>query len=287
LAALAVLATAMVLWLAFGKLARDYETGLQTLSEAPPARSGNTSRRWLNVLVNTPPLRWWLRDSVSRAAFILTSAYLLRDRDVKLRVYPGLAPMLVFPIIFLMQGRGGAQHTGGFGVAFAGSYLGLIPMLGLNLLQYSQQWQAADLFRSAPVPGPAPLCHGARRAVLCILTLPMLVLFGLTAWLLAGDSSQLVLLLPGLIALPIYALVPCVGGKAVPLSLPVEEAKSAGRGMTMIGVMVIAAVLSGIATWAWSAGWFWWLVLIEGVLAAGIYAALYATLRSVRWPPLE
>jgi len=241
----------------------------------------------VDLIVRTPPLRWWLRDSVSRAAFMLSVAYLLRDRDVKLRIYPSVAPMLVFPIFFLIQGRGDAHQGSGFGVAFAGGYLGLIPLLGLNLLQYSQQWQAADLFRAAPMPGPAPLCHGARRAILCVLTLPMLLLFGLIVWVMVSDHSQLLLVLPGLIALPIYALIPCVGGKAVPLSLPTEEAKSTGRGLTMIGVMVIAMALSGLSTWAWSGGWFWWFVLVETVLAAGIYVGLYASLAAVRWQSLE
>lgn len=287
LAALGLAGTAAVLGLAFGKLARDYQTGLQTLSESVPAGPRRASRRWVAVLVNAPPLRWWLRDSVARAAFLLTVAYLVRDRETKLRVYPSVAPMLVFPVIFLLQSRSDAQQGSGFGAAFASAYLGLIPLLGLNLLQYSQQWQAADLFRAAPMLGPLPLCHGARRAVLCVLTLPMLVLFGLIVWFLARDSSQLALLLPGLIALPIYALLPCLGGKTVPLSLPSEEAKSAGRGITMIGVMIVAMALSGLATWAWSAGWFRWFLLAETILAVGIYAVLHASLKTVRWAPLE
>ncbi len=280
-------ATTTVLWLAFGKLASAYETGLQTLNETTSARrSGRAGRRWIDVLVATPPLCWWLRDSVTRAAFLLTAAYLVRDRDVKLRIYPGLAPMLAMPIIFLVQdqGRGG---MGGFGVAFAGGYLGLIPLLGLNLLRYSQQWQASDLFRAAPLPGPAPLCHGARRAVLCFLALPALVVFALLARLVESDSSHLPLLLPGLLALPLYAMVPCLGGHAVPLSLPTEEAKSAVRGLTMVAVMLISAVLSGLAIWAWSGGWFKWLLLVETVLVLILYLGMRAAVASVRWTPLE
>ena len=105
LAAWGLAATAAVLWLAFGKLARDYGTGLQTLSEARTLRPRQRARRrWLNWVVTVPPLRWWLRDSVSRAAFLLTGAYLLRDRDTKLRVYPSLASMLVTPVIMLVTG---------------------------------------------------------------------------------------------------------------------------------------------------------------------------------------
>jgi hypothetical protein len=284
LASLGLLLTATVLWLAFGRLARSYEAGLQALNEAigrPPKRGG---RRWFERLVNAPPLCWWLNDSVSRAAFLLTAAYLVRDRDVKLRVYPGIAPILVMPLVILLPGR---SAEGTFGIAFAGGYLGLVPLLGLNLLQYSQQWQAADVFRAAPVAGPGPLCHGARRAVLCLLTLPAAVLFVVTAWALAKDGSHLALLLPGVLALPVYAMIPCLGGKAVPLSQPTEEARSARRGLTMLGVIPFALLLSGLAVWSWSGGWFNWLLLVETILVFGVYGAMRANVAAARWSPME
>jgi ABC-2 type transport system permease protein len=286
LAGAGVTITATVLWFAFGKLSRDYEAGLQALNETKatrPRRQGG--RRLIDVVVNVAPLRWWLRDPVARASFLLSVAYLFRDRDVKLRVYPGLAPLLVLPLVFLFQDNG--RDGGGFGVAFTGGYLGLIPMLGLNLLRYSQQWQAADLFRAVPLAGPAQLCHGARRAVLCVLTLPLLILFGLIAWLLRGHISHFPLVLPGLIALPIYALIPCLGGKAVPLSLPTDEAKSAGRGLSMIGVMAISIGLSALALFSWSGGWFKWLLLGEGVLVVGLYAAMRFAITRTHWQSME
>jgi ABC-2 type transport system permease protein len=287
LTAWGVAATAVVLWLAFGTLARDYGAGLQSLGESSTLRPQRRARRrWIDVAVSMPPLRWWLRDSVSRAAFLLTAAYLARDRDTKLRVYPGLAPMLVMPILFLVQDHS-RSGEGGFGGAFAGVFLGLIPVLGLTLVQYSQQWQAADLFRAAPIMGPAPLCHGARRAVLCLLTLPVLLVFGLFAWVLRGQASYLAVLLPGVIALPVFALLPNLGGKGVPLSLPTEEAKSANRGLLMIGVMLVSGILSAVATWAWSGGWFGWLLVGELVIASVLYVGLRASISAARWPPME
>ena len=282
MAALAMIATGLVLFLAFGRLADEYQTGLQMLNESvAQAPSPRPRFRWLDVLVRLPPLRFFLRDSVTRASFLLTAAYLVRDRDVKLRIYPGIAPMLVMPLIFLFQERG--QRSGVFGVAFVGTYLGLIPLLALNLLQYSQQWQAADIFRAAPMPGPAPLSDGARQAVLWILTVPVLGIYGLILCLLGTDLSRLVMLLPGLIALPVYSLVPCLGGKGVPLSLPNEEAKSASRGLQMIAVMLISFALSGLAMWAWSGGWFVWLLLIEAAGSFAIYTTLRAAIATGRW----
>jgi ABC-2 type transport system permease protein len=286
MALLGVAVTAGILWIAFGRLAQDYETGLQQLGETvSKPKAHRTGRRWADALTSLPPLRWWLGDSVSRASFLLVTAYLFRDRDVKLRIYPGLAPVMVMPFIFLFQPDRGFGN--GFGVAFSGAYLGLVPMMSLSLLQYSQQWQASDIFRCAPIPGPGPLCNGARRAVLLILTLPMLIVFIFIGWAVHQNVSSILLLLPGVLALPVYAMVPCLIGDAVPLSKPTEEAKSTSRGLKFFAVMIVSVAVSGLAYWSWVGGWFWWLVGFEAILVTVIYIGMRFTLASMKWEPLE
>jgi hypothetical protein len=201
-----------------------------------------------------------------------------------------MAPYLVMPIVMTGQGlrSPNASATTGFGIAFTASFLGMIPMMGLDLLRYSQQWQAADIFRAAPMDGPASLCDGARRAVLCLVALPGAVILVLLVWLLSHRQiSEVLLLLPGIITLPIFALIPSLGGKGVPLSVPVEEAKSAGRGLAMMGAMFISMALSGVALWAWSTGWFWWFLLIESILAVALYVALRRAVTAAKWQPQE
>jgi ABC-2 type transport system permease protein len=288
LATLATTITAMVLWGAFGKLAQGYESGLQALNETISRQAKKQfHRRWLERLVYVPPLSWWLSDPVARASFLLTTAYLVRDRDVKLRVYPGIAPMLVIPFLFLFQDHHKGTDTPIFGVPFCGLYLGLVPLLGLQMLQYSQQWQASDVFRAAPISGPGQLCHGARRAVLCLLALPMLLLVGLIVVLLEGDMSQLVLLLPGIVALPVFALVPHIGGHCVPLSLPTDAAKGTGRGLTMMGVMIVTFGLAAIFSYSWTHGGFWWLLTGETVVAIVLYFVMRLSVVRTCWPSQE
>jgi hypothetical protein len=174
-----------------------------------------------------------------------------------------------------------------FATAFSGTYLGIVPLIGISLLRYSQQWQASDLFRIAPMTGPAAVCHGMRRAALVFLAVPSLILFGLIAWFAQKDVGHLVLLLPGMIALPIYALIPCLNGKGVPFSLPTEEAKPARQGLRMLAVMFISFPLAGLTSLAWSRGWFWWFVLGEVVVVASVYAILRARINGLAWDSIE
>ncbi len=289
LTAVGLTATTIILVLAFGKLAQSYETGLQALNETVSSgRARGGKRRITDFLADLPPLSWWLRNPVERASFKLSLAYLLRDRDVKLRVFPGLAPLFVMPLVLLLQARGqDAFGKSGFGIAFAGSYMGLAPVLGLHLLQFSQQWQASDIFRTAPISGPAPLAHGARRAVLMLFVVPLMVVLGLLSWFVSGDCSRLLLLLPGMISMPLLALVPCMNGKGIPLSLPSEEAKAAGRGLIMWGFSIASIALAGIAVWAWSCHWFQWFLSAETAIVIIAYCTLRRSLSNTKWSPLD
>jgi hypothetical protein len=120
-----------------------------------------------------------------------------------------------------------------------------------------------------------------------MLGLPVLMIFAGLAWLVGRGSSHLPLLLPGVIALPIYALVPCLNGGAVPLSLPTEEAKSASRGLSMMGVMLISAIVAAIATAAWAYNLFKWFLLLEILAAIGVYWGLRVWSAGARWESME
>lgn len=289
LAAIGVAVTAGVLTLAFGKLAGTYQTGLQTLSETGPRKpasaGGGVRHGLLGRLIALPPLSWLLRDPITRASFRLTAAYMVRDRDLKLRLYPGLAPILVMPAIFLIQGL--QNHDGGFGIALAGGYLGLIPLLSLNLIQVSQNWQAGDIFRLAPTAGPAPFIHGAIRAVGTVLVLPALVILLLLVFLLPGNPARALLLLPGIIALPAYALASGAFDQVVPLSRPTEEAKSASRGLKMMLVISSAMAISGASLVARQYGVFGWYLAGEALVIAAVSFGLHAAISRTRWTPLE
>lgn len=286
MALLGVGVTITVVLLAFGRMARFYHEGLQSMNESRPSKPRKIAkRRLIERLADLPPFSWMLRDPITRATFGLTVAYMLRDRDTKLRLYPGMAPIIMMPAVFLFQG--GSDSISDFGVAIAGGYLGLVPLLALNLLQYSQSWQAADIYRVAPVTGPAPFIHGAIQAVGLILVVPGAVILTTAVLLLPGGVENIELLLPGLIAMPVYALIPGAIEKAVPLSKPTEEAKSGARGGLMFLFMMSALIVPSIAIAAQKFGYLVPFLAIEALAAGGVGWFLNRTISRKKWDALE
>lgn len=277
-------ATVLVAWLAFVKLADTYETGLQVIGETTSKPNQRVAEnRKLQWLVNTQPIRWWLGDSISRAAFVLCTAYLFRNRDVKLRVFPGIAPMLVMPILFMMQSRSDST----VGIALSMGMVCLVPIFAQGLLQYSEQWQASDLFRAAPMVGPAALCNGARHSVLLFLTVPMVVLLVIAVVVMEGSMHALAAMMPGVLALPVFAMYPCMGGHTVPLSIAGDESKSVGRSLKMIGFMLASFALSGIVILSFQYDFFGILLSVETLVVAVVYWLMRKSMQSVRWASME
>src|SRR5690242_6065597 len=131
--------------------------------------------------------------------------------------------------MFVDSWKAPADHANGFAssrfqIAFITAFVGLLPLMALNILLYSQQLQAADLFRAAPIHGPAAICNGARRAVHLLLTFPLLLVLGIGTLFIAPSVDDILMLATGLITAPVFALLPHLLGTAVPLSTPSEEA---------------------------------------------------------------
>lgn len=284
----AVAGTGLVVWLAFGKLGSAYGEGLMALNESSgtaETESKRRRRRLLPALVNLPPLRWWLRDPVERHAFLLTSAYMARDREIKLKLYPGLAPMLIMPLAMLFS-MSGLKHAGAttWVQSFAACYLAIVPLQAMMLLNRSEHWRASAFFQAAPLPHWSPLFHGARKAVLGWLTYPMLVLQGLALAALQKSPTPLFMTLPALIFLPAFSLVPGLVKTWLPLSLPAEEQRDAGAGcLFMAVVMGVSASIGGLAMWMWSLGWFWPFLAVEALVMLGVTALLSRMLRARPW----
>jgi len=286
LAFVAVAASLVIPWLAVVRLAGNYHSGLQSLSQARPAKPLVPGKqRMIERICNLPLLRPFLRDPLVAAGFQLVLAHLARDRDTKLRFYPGLAPILVMPIVFLIPGAGSMDSSAG--VALAGGYLATLPLLAMNILQFSSHWQATDLFRYTPMQGPGPLIHGVRLAVMTVVAGPALLILAIAVFLIPGGASKMVMLLPGVIAMPVFAYFAGAWGKTIPFARPSEEAKSAGRGLSLVGMMISSFLISGIAIAAQKMGFLMGYLLLEAALGFALCLILNKSIDAIKWPPAE
>ncbi len=284
-ASLGVVVTAVICWLAFEKLGAAYGQGLLALNETSSNEKPDAKPRgrWIAALLRLPLLRWWLRDPVERQAFALTTAYAMRDRDVKLRLYPGVAPMLIMPLVMMFTG-GKVAGAALMMQSFVTCFVGIVPLQAMLILQHSAHWRAADFYRCAPLPHWTALFHGTRKAVLLLLTFPVLVVQGIAACWIQHSLAPLALTIPALLFLPVLSLVPGLTGAWLPLSKPTEDMKNSATGcLLMAGVMIAAGVVGGIASLAWSQSWFWIYLPVTTLVMGTTHWLMMRHMRSRPW----
>lgn len=287
-AVLALVATAGTSWLALEKLGGAYGQGLMNLNESTGSAKESTKPRgvWLAAIVKLPPLRWWLRDPVERESFKLTTAYLFRDREIKLRLYPGIAPMLIMPLVMLFSGGRGGDGGTMMVQGFATCFLGMISLQAMLFLGCSEHWRASAFFYLTPLPHWTPLFHGARKAVLCWLSFPVLILQTILLAGLQHSWKPLALSLPAVLFLPAFSLITGLMGQWLPLSKPSEEVKNSAAGCLMMVVsMGAAGIIGGLASWMWHIGHFGIYLAVEAALMLGLTFLMKYLMRDMPWVP--
>jgi ABC-2 type transport system permease protein len=289
-AALGVGSTAILVWLAFVRLGDAYGIGLQSLNENTGVAPDKPRSRLLTRLVAAPPLRWWLRDPIERQSFLLTSAYLWRDRETKLKLYPGLAPLLIMPLIMVI-GPGTKHASNGSSLAIgclALGYLGIIPLMAMMLLHRTEHWRAAEVFRYAPVPHWTPLFHGSRKAILWWLAFPVTLLVGAIMSAILRSPGPMLIAAAAMVMLPVYSMVPGVVKTWIPLSQPNQEQRNAGVGCLLTFAVVAAGMAtSGLAAWAEHYGYLWVVVSSGVVLSIVLQKTFVSMMRERVWYPDE
>lgn len=262
--------TAALAYVAIGKLSSSYSEGLAKIAETRSSEPARKRVRKSRALRN-PLLRWWLRDPIELWTFRLAAAYMRRDRDTKLRLYPSLTIFLVFPVISLLdRNRGGFSS---FAPLLTVWMLSMLPYQALQTLQMSQHYLAADIFAITPLATAASVFHGVRKATIVYLLLPALAVAGLlTGYLSPGGLQGLQLALPGLLLIPVLTLVPGLVEDYLPLSRPAARGDQTSRNLGLMFVSMIAMTIVLAATYiAWKLEVLWYMLAIEALVVILIY----------------
>ena len=283
MAAIAVLSTVALAWTAVGRLAGAYASTLSALGETPAtprSKEASSARapRAMNGL-----LKAWLRDPVERGVYQLTRAYMTRDRDVRMRLYPALATIVVPAILPLIDRNVGGRA----GPALVLTFIGMLTNTAMATLKMSPQYAAGDVFRYAPLSGTAPVFHGARKAVIVGFVLPAFVLVSPILWFTIQQHRLMLAMLPVLVAMPTLSLLNGLVGDYLPFSMP----PTAGRqGAINILYMLVGAIsasaISAVALIGLRQGWFWYFLGFEILFLMGLHAVLLRGIRVRPFAPL-
>lgn len=278
LAASALVVTAVLSWGANRFLAEGYARQVAALSEAsaPPAPVRHARPRRAAGSRFEFLLHLLMRDPVERGAFRLARAYLARDRDMRMRVYPSLALVAVFPVVAILD----PDARGTFGAIMTIFMLGTLSATTMMTFKMSPHFAAAELFRYVPIHGSASLFHGVRKAMLTFLVVPGLLGSGAILWFGIPDREPLLIAIPALLAIPTLSLLDGIAGDYLPLSIPPTGGRQGALhvGMMLVGFVALA-VFGGLAALAESRGWLWHMVVVEVALLALVHPLL---LRSIR-----
>lgn len=189
----------------------------------------------------------WLASPAERAAFDLVSIYLRRNREVKVRLYPSLAYFVFVPLLaifteglpdpFLPRGVDPYPLMGALMICY-------VALTSVEVLRFSEHYEAAYIFRVAPVRRLGDLHSGFRKAVMTWVALPgFAVLFVLYAVLWRNPVHALLLLLPWVIVTPAVAMLGFLFRETMPLARKYQKGQQTSRNLLLF--LVCFVVLSG------------------------------------------
>ena len=291
MAAAGLAATVALGYAAVVRLSGDYARRLASLSETPVklrpepeiahAKRGGIARAFRPAW--DALMRAWMPDPVERAAFRLTTAYMRRDRDVRMRLYPSFASYLVFPIIAAIDPQRMAI------MPLLTIVMGaMLPASSMMTLKTSTHFMAGEVFRYTPLAGTAALFHGVRKATLLFMALPVLLISGTLLLAVLHDRTWLIAIVPAVVLLPTFSLIEGLVGDYLPLSQPPQMGR---QGAINIGLYLMSVLLvGGLSAAGWFAhrmGWFGILIGVELAVVVALHLTLLRGIRVRKLAPLE
>jgi hypothetical protein len=279
----AVVVTAVLSWIAVGKLSSGYADVAPIRAIVGTPESASSLERdadWGSFGRSSPITRLWLRDPIERGAFRLAAAYVRRNREIKMRLYPQFA---MFIALTAMQFTG-ARSSSTLATIMMLAIAGTLPVTVIDALRMSSDHAAADLFRYAPLENAASLFHGVRKASIAIVQLPVMALIAALMIAMHTDQSTLELTLPLALVIPTLSLIPGAFGTFLPLSQPPRRGEQSSRNVGIATLMMfLVCVPIGLAWAARELGVYWPMVAVEIV---GIVLAHRWLLRAIRNRPM-
>lgn len=245
MAALAVFVPA-ALWWTTHQLSRVFVSKLADLGNPTVVSTTSNKGGETRGLFFSP---WLAAKGIERGAFEFTFRMLLRDRKLKLKIYPSIGYMFVMGFILTYR----AIDFGNWQEDILQSRIYLVPIyLTFTILQtafleirFTDEFKSAWVFTSAPLRDPGPILMGAWKAVLIRFFVPYYLIISLALPLALGPAAIPDLLFGLITNLFMFAAVAAIYDKHLPFSQPPSVRQQGGHaayGILMIFILALVGV---------------------------------------------
>jgi ABC-2 type transport system permease protein len=206
------------------------------------------------------------RSAVEKQAFLFSWRMMLRNRDYKLKVYPGIGYLIVIIGAMMLRSKNSIHFTDGLNLANGTAsifavmatlyFTGLVTLTALGQFAYSEHFKASWIFWASPTTRPGLLIGAATKAVIAQFQLPIFMLISLA--LLAINGWHII---PHLVVayanlLIIAAAVILTGKPILPWSAPItqqEKGTSVIKAFFTLFLLGFVAIVHGLlAKYLWA-----------------------------------
>lgn len=280
LASLALISLAILSFIAWRKLAAGYVAFAAQLAYDSTA-AVNKNKKTESLAAKTVGRNqasviekfeaFFLRKPVERAVFDLVKTYLKRDREIKVRLYPSFSYLIMFPLIGLFSGGLPDPFLNQrflFNSLIGAAMIPFVASVAVGVLLFSEHYQAAYIFRAAPVQSLGDIHGGLRKAAFCFVAIPgALLLLVLYTILWRDVFHALFLIAPWLALTPAMMMVSFIRRELLPLSRKYKKGEQSARStITIFGTFFCLAIVGTVQNFSLQGRFPYWL-FFTGILA--------------------
>ena len=260
--------------------AGNSETNIPQLASEKNARK-KYSEWWANLIT---------KKGTERMGFIFTWKMMLRSRDFKMKVYPGIGYMIVILVVMYLQNSDNtmeqlknnlvAQNSKGkLAVLLIIYFSSLMITTALGGIVMSDKYKAAWIYFITPISKPGAIIAGAVKAVTIMFFIPLALLALVFGVSIIGYSVLPNLLLAICNQLFIITLMSIASVNYLPFSTSVYKPNFSSI-LKNIAMMIMGFIVGAIHYAIYS---YTWLVIILIVVSVTATYFLFNTINKYSW----
>jgi hypothetical protein len=277
---LSVLVPLASIWLVIKYFAPSFNQKLSMISgsgsESTPANQSNNTPTIIKKNSNYTTLftNFFTEKGAEKMSFQLIWKLTSRSREFKMKVYPSFGYLAVYLAMILLGNKNislrDIQNQSGSGKVIFISLIyisSLILVMALAQILFSEKYKAGWLYFTTPIETPGRIISGGVKAMLAKFYLPIVTIICITAIAIVGPSIIPNLLLGIFNQLLITCSIAYITIRELPFTVaPMQGKTNIIRGLvsmlipisfallhwliySFMPVVIILAILSGIASW--------------------------------------